>query len=107
MSQPLWLKVVYRVERAIGEPIESAVRSDVYFDAIAEGMRLRARAIGAVEGVSRRCLHLLNLPAGTDLRRVREQLGRMERRLNEINDELAGLERPAERNGGGASSLRR
>jgi hypothetical protein len=106
MSQPLWLKVVYRVERAIGEPIESAVHSDVYFDAIADAMRLRARAIGAVEGVSRRCLHLLNLPAGTDLRRVREQLGRVERRLNEINDELAGLERPAERNGGGASSLR-
>jgi hypothetical protein len=106
MSQPLWLKVVYRVERAIGEPIESAVRSDVYFDAIAETMRLRARAIGAVEGVSRRCLHMLNLPAGTDLRRVREQLGRMERRLNEINDELTGLERPTERNGGGASSLR-
>ena len=106
MSPPLWLKVVYRLERAIGEPIESAVRSDVYFDVVAEATRLRARAIGAVEGVSRRCLHLVNLPAGTDLRRVREQLGRMERRLNEINDELAALERPTERNGGGASSPR-
>jgi hypothetical protein len=52
-------------------------------------MRLRRRAIGAVEGVSRRCLHLLNLPAGTDLRRVREQLSRMERRIDELHDELA------------------
>ena len=106
MSQPLWLKVVYRFERAVGEPIEAAVHSDAYFDAVAEATRLRGRAIGAVEGVSRRLLHLFNLPAGTDLRRVREQLGRMERRLNEINEELAALEVPADRNGG-ASSHRR
>ena len=95
-GRPLWLKAVHRLERAIGEPVESAVRSDAYFDTVARATRLRARAIGTVEGVSRRCLHLLNLPAGTDLRRVREQLGRMERRLNEINDELAALERPAD-----------
>jgi hypothetical protein len=95
-GRPLWLKVVHGLERAIGEPVESAVRSDAYFDSVARATRLRARAIGAVEGVSRRCLHLCNLPAGTDLRRVREQLGRMERRLNEINDELSSLERPAE-----------
>jgi hypothetical protein len=102
----LWLKVVYRLERAIGEPIESAVRSDAYFDAVAEATRMRARAIGAVEGVSRRCLHLFNLPAGTDVRRVRAQLSRMERRLNEINDELAAFERPADRKGGGEPSPR-
>ena len=94
-GQPLWLALVLRLERAIGEPVESAVHSDAYFDAVAHATRLRARAIGAVEGVSRRCLHLFNLPAGTDLRRVREQLGRMERRLIEMNDELAALERPA------------
>jgi hypothetical protein len=44
-----------------------------------------------VEGVSRRGLHLLNLPAGTDIRRVREQLSRMERRMNALTDELAAL----------------
>jgi hypothetical protein len=92
-SQPLWLKAVLRLERAIGEPVESAAHSDTYFDAIALAVRMRARAIGAVEGVSRRCLHLLNLPAGTDLRRVREQLSRMERRLIELDEELAAQER--------------
>ena len=34
---------------------------------------------------------LLNLPAGTDIRRVREQLSRMERRMNALTDELAAL----------------
>ena len=88
---PLWLKTVYRLERAIGGPIESAVHSNTYFDVVAQANRARAKAVGAVEGVSRRGLHLLNLPAGTDIRRVREQLARMERRLNAVTDELAAV----------------
>jgi hypothetical protein len=86
-GQPLWLKAVLRLERAIGEPVETVAHSNAYFDAVAVAVRLRARAIGAVEGVSRRCLHLVNLPAGTDLRRVREQLSRIERRLIELEDD--------------------
>ena len=92
MSQPLWLRAVYRLERAIGEPIEAAVRSDASFDVVAHATRARSFAEGAAEGISRRCLHLLNLPAGTDVRRVREQLARMERRLATLSDEIASLE---------------
>ncbi len=92
MSQPLWLRAVYRLERAVGEPIETIVRSDPYFDVVAHATRARSRAVGAAEGISRRCLHLLNLPAGSDVRRVREQLARMERRLQTLTDEIASLE---------------
>ena len=88
---PLWLQAVHRLERAIGAPIEAAVHSDAYFDVVAHANRAQSRAVGAVEGISRRCLHLVNLPAGTDIRRVREQLSRMERRMNGLNDELAAL----------------
>jgi hypothetical protein len=88
VSAPLWLRAVHRLERAIGEPIEAAVRTDTYFDVVAHATRARSLAIGAAEGVSRRCLHLLNLPAGTDVRRLREQLARMERRLQVLTDEL-------------------
>ena len=98
MSAPLWLRAVHRLERAIGEPIEAAVRTDTYFDVVAHATRARSLAIGAAEGVSRRCLHLLNLPAGTDVRRLREQLARMERRLQVLTDELeAGDGRRPER----------
>ncbi len=91
-NQPLWLRVVLRVERAIGEPVESAVRSDLYFDLISTTTRVRRKAQGAAEGVSRRCLHMLNLPAGSDIRNVRQQLARMERRLNQLSDEVAEQE---------------
>jgi len=89
---PLWLRAVHRVERTIGKPVESAVRSDRYFDMVSKVTRVRRKAIGAVEGVSRRGLHLLNLPAGTDVRRMREQLGRMERRLNQLSEDVRDME---------------
>ena len=87
-----WLKLVLRLERAIGAPIESAVHSDAYFDVVAELNRGTRRVTGAVESVSKRGLHLLNLPAGTDIRQVREQLARMDRRLVQISKELEQLE---------------
>ena len=85
-TAPLWLKLVLRVERAVGSPVEAAVRSDTYFDVVTD----------AVESVSKRGLHLLNLPAGTDIRRVREQLASMDRRLLQISKELEQLERARE-----------
>jgi hypothetical protein len=42
-----------------------------------------------VEGVSRRVWHTLNLPAGTDVRRMREQLARVERRVTQLSEEVS------------------
>jgi hypothetical protein len=98
-NQPLWLRVVLKVERTVGEPIEAAVRSDTYFDLVSTTTRVRRKVEGAAEGVSRRCLHLLNLPAGSDIRRLRQQLARMERRLNELSNEVAELDESQPRSG--------
>ena len=98
-NQPLWLRVVLRVERAVGEPIEAAVRSDTYFDLVSTTTRMRRKVEGTAEGVSRRCLHMLNLPAGSDIRRLRQQLARMERRLNELSHDVAELDESESRSG--------
>jgi hypothetical protein len=81
------------VERALGSRVEAAVHSDAYFDVVAELNRGTRRLTGAAENVSKRGLHLLNLPAGTDIRRLREQLARMDRRLLQISKELEQFER--------------
>jgi hypothetical protein len=94
-NQPLWLRAVIRIERAIGEPIESAVRSDTYFDVISATTRVRRKLVGTAEGVSKRCLHLLNLPAGSDIRGMRQQLARMERRINQLSHDVAELDEDA------------
>ena len=90
-SFPLWLKLVLRAERIVGTRVESAVHSDTYFDVVIQARRSMSRVTGTTEGISKRILHLANLPAGTDIRRVREQLARMERRMVELSKELDEL----------------
>ena len=89
---PLWLRAVNKLERTIGEPLESALHSDPYFDLVTDVLRLRSRAGRTLEAGSRRLLLLVNLPAGSDIRRMREQLGRVERRLAELSKELEDSE---------------
>jgi hypothetical protein len=87
-AKPLWLRAVHRLERAVGEPVEAAVRTDTYSDLMTTATRTTKTVKRKVTGVSTRALHLVNLPADTDLQRMREQLARMERRLNQLSENV-------------------
>lgn len=92
---PPWLEAIRRFERAIGVPVESAVRSDAYFDLVTQANRARTLMTRRFERLSEQWLHLFNLPAGSDVRRLREQLGRVERQLNRVAKEVADSEEGA------------
>jgi hypothetical protein len=96
-ERPLWLEAIVRLERAVGEQVESFVRSDTYFDLVTQANRARARMTETVEGWSKEWLHLFNLPANTDIRAMQEQLARMERRLVSLAKEVADLEEDGKR----------
>jgi hypothetical protein len=87
-DQPLWLQFVHKVERAIGVPVETFVRSDAYFDLVTHASRASGRWFRGLHGLQREWLHMLNLPTNTDVTGVREQLARVERRLAEIGKEI-------------------
>ena len=87
-----WLEWIQRWERSIGEPVESFVRSDAYFDLMTQLNRARSQATHAFEGIWEQWLHLFNMPAATDVRRLREQLSRLERQVNRIAKDLADRE---------------
>jgi hypothetical protein len=103
-DHPLWLRAVLRVERAIGQPVEAVVRSETYFDVVTKTTRVRRKAVGAAEGVSRRALHLLNLPAGTDIRSVRQQLARLERQIDQLSGEMAEIDKSRTSDGSRSNS---
>jgi hypothetical protein len=88
-DRPQWLDTVLKLERAIGSRVEEAVTSDAYFEFVAHANRAQKRFFEAVEGVQQEWLHLFNLPAGTDVRRLREQISRMEREIEALTKELA------------------
>jgi hypothetical protein len=87
-----WLEWIQRWERSIGEPVESFVRSDAYFDLMAQFNRARSQATHTFEGLWEQWLHLFNMPAATDVRRLREQLSRLERQVNRIAKDLEDRE---------------
>jgi hypothetical protein len=91
-SKPLWLKAVLRVERAVGKPVEAAVRSDTYFELVTKATRATGKVKRTVSGTSTKVLHKVNLPAGSDMQRMREQLLRMERRLNRLTEGIEELD---------------
>jgi hypothetical protein len=96
-DKPLWLDTVLRLERAVGERVESIVRSDTYFDLVTQANRARTRVTETVEGWSKEWLHLFNLPANTDIRGMQAQLSRLERRLASVQKEIADLEADGKR----------
>ena len=88
-DRPAWLDAVLKLERAIGSRVESVVTSDEFFDFTAQANRARKRFSETFEGFQEEWLHLFNLPAGTDVRRLREQLSRVERELEALTLSLA------------------
>jgi hypothetical protein len=98
-APPLWLDAVRRFERAIGVPIESAVTSEAYFDALTRLKRAHAQVASVVENVSDDVFRMFNIPAGSDVRKLREQLSRVERRLEAMSKELASQKGAPPRDG--------
>ncbi len=94
-SPPLWRQAFDTAERAVAIPLESVVRSELFFDLVAVTTRARKGTFARTERLSRRALHLINLPAGSDMRRLGEQVARLERRVITLSKQLEDELRPA------------
>lgn len=96
---PLWRTLFDAAERSIAIPLEAVVRSELFFDVVAVSTRARRGTVTRTERLSRRALHLVNLPAGSDMRRLGEQVARLERRVVVLSKELETERRAAGVNG--------
>ena len=91
-QRPLWKKAFDSVERAVAPGLESAVRSEGFADVATVAMRIRSEVARSAERSMRRALHFWNMPAGSDIKRLSEQVASVERRLRDLAkrfDELA------------------
>jgi hypothetical protein len=92
-GKPLFWKAFDAAERAVGPRLEDAARSGPFLDALGLAARAQARARRDLERSSRRVWHLINLPAGSDVTRLRRQVADLDRELRRVN---AALERAVE-----------
>ncbi len=87
-DQPSWRQGFDAVEKQLSPRLEGLVQSEQF--AVAVG--LAARAQRAVEGelarTTRRVLHRLNLPAGTDVSRILNEIGQLRVQVRELSAEL-------------------
>jgi len=88
-TTPSWLDTVRKWERKIGEPIEQIVTSESFFDAVTQMKRMQAEIGKRFESATEDWYRMFNIPAASEIRRLREQLGRMERTLERMVNDLA------------------
>ena len=85
---PTWRQGFDAVERQVSPRLESLVQSENF--AIAVGLAARVQRVveGEMARNTRRVLHRLNLPAGTDVTRILNELGQLRMQVRELSAEL-------------------
>jgi hypothetical protein len=81
---PLWRQAFDAVERRVTPPAEELVRTPGFAVGAALVGRARSVARGAARGLTARAWHLVNLPAGSDVSRLRSQVGALDREVRRL-----------------------
>ena len=85
---PSWRQGYDSLERQIGPRLESLVRSDSFAVAVGLFARVQRTMQDEASRATRRVLHQLNLPAGTDVARILNELGQLRRQVRALTEEL-------------------
>ena len=91
-TSPLWKQLFDAVDERLSPAINEMARSDDAAALAALGRRGRSEFDRRMEQASRRTLHLLNLPAGSDVNRLLEHIARLEREVRDLRNLLTDRE---------------
>jgi hypothetical protein len=87
-SSPLWRQAYDAVDKAVTPHAESFVRTPTFATGATALRRAQTAARGAARGLTARAWHLLNLPAGSDVSRLRTQIGALDREVWRLSVQL-------------------
>jgi uncharacterized membrane protein YccC len=88
----VWKQLFDAADRRFGSTVNELARRDEVVALAALGLRSRTEIERAMERMSRRALHFLNLPAGSDVNRLLQQIARVEREVRGLRHQLADRE---------------
>jgi hypothetical protein len=78
-------------EREVAPRVESLVHSAEFTTTTTWIAKARKRIGGGIAAVGAEIWHLVNLPAGTDIKRLRSQLGSLDREVRKLGLQLERL----------------
>ena len=94
MSDQLTWRAVYdRVAEEIGPRMKEVTGSEEFADAVEVAGAVRERATTELQRTSRRVLHAWNLPAGSDIALLRQELGALNREVRALARQVEELQR--------------
>ena len=88
MAKPLWRRAFDTAERAVAPHLERGVQSDGFTEVVVLAQRTRTGVSRRLERESRRVWHLLNLPAGSDVRGLRRQVASLDREVRLLRESI-------------------
>jgi hypothetical protein len=87
-STPRWRQAYDAVDKTVTPHAEALVRTSGFAQGVALVRRAQTLARGTARGVTARAWHLLNLPAGSDVSRLRAQIGALDREVRRLTVQL-------------------
>ena len=97
MGDPLWLRAFMAVEGALGPRVEEIVHGPAFSTAVVVVQKVQSGVSSAVERRTRRVWHLVNLPAGSDVRKLRNQIGDLDHEVRLLRGAVEGEARKRSR----------
>jgi hypothetical protein len=85
---PRWRQGYDAIERAVEPQISAVFGHDRFGQAVGVGVHVHQRARALASSSTRRLLHAFNLPAGTDVTRILNEIGSLKRQLYELGAQL-------------------
>jgi hypothetical protein len=85
---PGWRRVYDSAERAVAPHADALVRSEEFARATAGLLGVRRELGRRLDRLTARAWHLVNLPAGTDVQRLRAQVGALDREVRRLTVQL-------------------
>jgi hypothetical protein len=90
-NQAAWKRLFDSVDRTVGSRLNTLAQSEDVATLAALGHRAQSKLGQLSEQASRRVLHSLNLPAGSDMNRLLRQIALLEREVRDLRKELEQL----------------
>jgi len=87
-TPPRWRQAFDAVERAVAPRAEDLVRTPGFTTGVALLRRAQALSRDSLQGLTARAWHLVNLPAGSDVHRLRTQIGALDREVRRLTVQL-------------------
>ena len=87
-DQPSWRQGFDALEQQLSPRLEALVQSEQFAVAVGLAARVQRAVEGEMARATRRVLHRLNLPAGTDVSRILNELGQLRVQVRELSSEL-------------------